>query len=194
VPVVAVDRRDAPLVRARDAGAHALVGDASQDETLRCAGIGRARALVAAAGHDPDNLVITMTARMLQPALPIVACTEFAASIPKLLRAGATRTASPHTIAGERIADVVLRPSAGDADLRLREELVQPGSPLDGTTVAASGLRATGGPVLVAIRRRDGQMAFNPGGEVRVDAGDVVITMDNHGPGQDGQACVGPAT
>ncbi len=192
VPVVAVDRRDGPLARARDAGALAVLGDAGLDETLRCAGIDRARALVAVAGNDPDNVVITMTARLLHPALPIVSCTDHQTSIPKLLRAGATRTASPHTIAGERIAEAVLRPSVATADLRLREELVRPGGPLDGKTVAGAGLRARGGPVLVAILRRDGQVAFDPADGIRLEAGDVVISV-SHGPGPEGRGCAGRA-
>ena len=179
VPVVAVDRQDGMLLLARADGALSVLGDASADETLRSAGIRRARALVAAAGTDPDNVLITMTARLLQPALPIVSRSEEDATIPKLLRAGATRTASPHTIAGQHIADAVLHPSAVEADLQLREELVQPGGPLDGQTIAASGLRAPGGPILVAIRSPDGRLTFNPEDGVRVGAGDVVITLNN---------------
>jgi voltage-gated potassium channel len=125
-----------------------------------------------------------MTARLLRPALPIVARWEDAATIPKLLKAGATRTASPHTIAGERIAESVLRPSALDARLQMREEVVRPGDPLDGQTVGRSALRDRGGPLLAAIRHRDGRLAFNPDDDVRVEAGDVVITLNN-GPSQD---------
>lgn len=179
VPVVAIDRLDEALALAREAGVYAVLGDATADVTLRRARIDRARALVAVAGSDPDNVLITVTARLLRPALSIVARSEDAATVPKLLRAGATRTASPHAIAGERIAEAVLRPSAVDADLQLREELVRPGGPLAGKTVGASGLRARGGPLLVAIKRRDGQLAFDPEDDVRVDAGDVVITLNN---------------
>jgi voltage-gated potassium channel len=179
VPVVAVDRLDVALAFARDAGAYPVLGDASVDATLRRAGIDRARALVAVAGTDPDNVLITMTARLLRSALPIVSRCEDEATIPKLLRAGATRTASPNTIAGERIADVVLHPAVVDSALRMREERVHPGGPLDGKTVGASGLRARGGPILVAIRHGDGRVAFNPEDDVRVAAGDVVITLNN---------------
>ena len=188
IPVVAVDRQDAALALARDAGAFPVLGDACTDETLRFAGIDRARALVAVAGTDPDNVLITMTARLLHPALPIVSRSEQAATVPKLKRAGATCTASPHTIAGERIADVVLHPAALGAELKMREQLVHPGGPLDGKTVA--GLRARGGPLLVAIKHRDGSLAFNPEDDVRVDAGDVVITLNNgvHQDRGDGQS------
>jgi voltage-gated potassium channel len=184
VPVVAVDRADEALALARDTGAYAVLGDASADETLRRARIDRARALIAVAGTDPDNVLITMTARLLQPGLPIVARWEDMATIPKLRKAGATRTASPHTIAGERIAETVLRPSALDARLQMREETVRPGDPLDGQTVGASALRDRGGPLLAAIRHRDGRLAFNPEDDERVEAGDIVITLDRR-PQQD---------
>jgi voltage-gated potassium channel len=181
VSVVAVDRQEAACAIALKAGAHPVFGDASDDQTLRAAGIARARALVAVAGGDPDNVLITMTARLLQPKLAIVSRSEHEATVPKLLRAGATRTASPHTIAGERIADVVLHPAALEADLQMREALVRPGDAFDGKTVGAIGLRARGGPILVAIKHRDGRVEFNPEDHARVDAGDIVITL-NSGP------------
>ena len=184
IPVVAVDRRAAALARARDAGVLPVLGDASADETLRSAGIDRARGLVVAAGADPDNVLITMTARLLQPALPIASRSEDEATVPKLLRAGATRTASPHTIAGARIAEAVLHPSVLDADLQMRDELVRGGGPFDGKTVGASGLRAQGRPILAAIRHRDGRLVFNPADDVRIEAGDVLITV-NDGPQRD---------
>jgi voltage-gated potassium channel len=109
VPVVVIDRRDASIAAARDAGALALLGDATLDATLAGAGIDRARGLVATAGADADNVLITMTARLLRPALPIVACAEDDATMPRLLRAGATQTVSPHAIAGGRMAQAVLQ-------------------------------------------------------------------------------------
>jgi voltage-gated potassium channel len=187
VSVVAVDRLDAPLVTAVAAGAHPVLGDATADVTLRRAGITRARAVIAVAGTDSDNVVITMTARLLCPALPIVSRAEDEATVPKLLRAGATRTVLPHAIAGGRMAQAVLRPAVLDLiddatgkrhpDLQMEEQLVHPGSPLDGKTVGASGLRSRLGLILVAIKRRDGRLAFNPEDDVPVTAGDTLITM-----------------
>lgn len=115
VPVVVIDRRDDALAAARDAGALTLLGDATTDVALSQAGIARARALVAVAGTAADNVLITMAARLLCPALQIVSCIEDAATETKLLRAGATRTVSPFAIAGEHIAQAVLLGSSADA-------------------------------------------------------------------------------
>jgi len=176
-PVVVIDRYEAAFAKARDSGAHVLLGDGTSDDTLRRAGIARARALIAVAGTDADNVLITMSARLLAPALTIVARAEDDATVPKLLRAGATRAASPHAIAGGRMAQAVLCPSVLDADLQMEEELVHPGSPLDGKTVGSSGLRARRGSILIAIKRLDGRLAFNPEDDAPVAAGDTLIIL-----------------
>ena len=134
------------------------------------------------AGSDADGVLITMTARLLCPPLTIVARADDEATVPKLLRAGATRTASPDAIAGGRMAQAVLRPSVLDVDLQMDEELVQPGSPLDGKTVGTSGIRSRRGLILVAIKRPDGHLAFNPDDDAPVAAGDTLITLGNRAP------------
>ena len=85
------------------------------------------------------------------------------------------------------MAQAVLRPAVLDLiddatgkrqpDLQLEEQLVRPGSPLDGKTVGTSGLRSRLGLILVAIKRSDGQLAFNPEDDAPVAAGDTLITM-----------------
>jgi len=124
-----------------------------------------------------DKKRITMTARLLSQ-LPILARAEEESAVAKLLRAGATQTARPNAIAGWRMAQAVLHPAVLDADLQMEEQLVLPGSPLDGKTVRQSGLRARRGRLLVAIRRRDGRVAFNPEDDAPVSAGDVLITLE----------------
>ena len=66
----------------------------------------------------------------------------------------------------------------GHAHLHLEEQLVDPGGPMDGQTVGGSGLRqAGGGLILVAIKHRDGRLAFDPEDDAPVVAGDVLITV-----------------
>jgi voltage-gated potassium channel len=177
VPVVVVDIREAALIEAGHTGALCLQGDATVDATLQMAGIERARALIAVAGSDADSVLITMTARLLCPHLPVVARADDDATVPKLNRAGATMAASPHAIAGGRMAQAVLHPTVLEADLKMEEQVVPPGSPLDGKTVGSSGLRASKGRILVAIKRPDGYLAFNPEDDAPVAAGDTLITL-----------------
>jgi voltage-gated potassium channel len=188
VPVVVVDRQAEALGEADKAGALSVLGDATTDEALGRAGIERARALIAVAGTDADNVLITMTARLLRPGFPIVARVEEEATASKLMRAGATLTVSPYTIAGGRMAQAILRPAVFELlegvpekagpDLQLEQQVVHPGSPLEGKTVGASGLRRSArGLMLVAIKHSDGRLAFDPGDDDAVAAGDILITV-----------------
>jgi voltage-gated potassium channel len=187
VPFVVIDRQEAALTAAQQAGGHPVSGDASADSTLIRAGIRRARALVAAAGADSDNVLITMTARLLDADLPIVARAAEETTVPKLLRAGATRTVSPYAIGGGHMAHAVLQPAVLDfvevatrtdlPDLQIEEQLVRPGGPLDGETIGASGLRSQTGVILVAIKRSSGEIAFNPGDDAALAAGDTLIVL-----------------
>jgi len=192
VPVIVIDTDEAEAVAAREVGAEFIVGDATLDVTLVHAGIGKARALIALAGSDAVNVLITMSARALARPLLIVSRAQDDAAAPKLLRAGATRTMSPDAIAGGHIAQAVLRPAVFDfleditaeghpdvrhLDLRMDEQVVRAGSALDGKTVGASGIRTWRGLILVAIRHADGHLEFDPDEDARIIAGDTLITL-----------------
>jgi len=128
-----------------------------------------------------------MTAHLLCPTLRIVARAEEDAIVPKLRSAGATRTVSPHAIVAGRMAQAVLRPAVLDfielatrkeyPDLQLEEQHVLPAGPLDGVTVGGSGLRSHAGFLLVAIKRHDGHLSFNPENDALIAAGDTLITL-----------------
>lgn len=177
VAVVAIDRLPEALEAARLAGLYPISGDATTDEALKNAGIDRARALIAVTDSDADNLFITMAARELRPYMTIVSSGRDAGTMPKLRRAGATWAEWPDAIAGDHMASEVLRPAVAEADVEMKEQLVRPGSSYDGTTVRASGLREQRGNILVAIKRHDGSLAFDPGDDAPIGAGDTLITL-----------------
>lgn len=80
-----------------------LQGDAAEDEILRKAGIERASALIAVAGSDASNLYISLSARLLNSKLTIVARAEEQQAETKLRKVGANRVISPY-IAGGHLA------------------------------------------------------------------------------------------
>src|SRR5262249_6097394 len=88
-----------------------LQADATEDETLRLAGIDRARGLVATLGDDKDNGFIVLTARALNPKLRIVGRVIEEKNAEKLRKAGADEVVSTNAIGGLRIASVMLRPA-----------------------------------------------------------------------------------
>src|SRR5207249_8002710 len=136
------------------------------------AGVKRARGLVTVAASDADNLYITMSARLLNDALFIVARAEDEHAEKKLARAGANRVVSPYAIGGVRVAQAVLRPAVVDfielatrtehLDLQIEETRVEGGSRLEHVTLSDSRLRQDFGVIIVAIKKAAGHMLFNP--------------------------------
>jgi voltage-gated potassium channel len=184
---VVVDREAKVLEGFALPGGIPLVGEATADDVLRQAGVERARALVTAAASDADNLFITLSARLLNERLLIVARAESEGAEVKLRRAGASRVVSPYNIGGHRVAQAVLRPNAmdfielatrtGHLELQIEETPVRPESPLAGQTLKTSPVRSEMGVIVVAIKKPDGKMAFNPSPEAVLEAGDILIAL-----------------
>ncbi len=163
-----------------------LIGDATQEQTLRDAQIDRARGLVAATTTDATNLYIVLTARTLNPRLRIIARASEEMAEKHLLTAGADSVVSPYIFAGQRIAQCFLRPHVVSfldtatthlgMDLEIGEIPVTPRSPFAGKTIETSRIRQERGVIILAIKREKG-MRFNPSPDDRIEAGDFLIAM-----------------
>ena len=187
IPFVVIERDDHLFADFKADHGVALAGDATHDETLRRAGIDRAKTLVTLAASDADNLFITMSARLMSDRVFIVARAEDEGAEKKLMKAGASRVISPYMIGGQRVAQAVLRPSVVDfielatrsdyMALQIDETAVNKGSILCGQPLRDTGLRQDLGLIVVAIKRPDGRMIFNPAPEAEIIEGDILITL-----------------
>lgn len=187
IPFVVIERDDHLFADFKADHGVALAGDATHDETLRRAGIDRAKTLVTLAASDADNLFITMSARLMSDRVFIVARAEDEGAEKKLMKAGASRVISPYMIGGQRVAQAVLRPSVVDfielatrsdyMALQIDETAVSKGSILCGQPLRDTGLRQDLGLIVVAIKRPDGRMIFNPAPEAEIIEGDILITL-----------------
>jgi voltage-gated potassium channel len=187
IPFVVIDRNTDLPATFDVKGGIPLVGDATSDELLLKAGVKRARALVTVVASDADNLYITMSARLLNEKLYIVARAEEEPAAQKLTRAGANRVVSPYVIGGLRVASAVLRPAVVDfielatrtehMDLQIEEATIQPGSRLQGATLQASKVRQDLNVIIVAIKKKGGHMLFNPPSDAVMEAGDTLIAL-----------------
>jgi voltage-gated potassium channel len=163
-----------------------LVGDATQEDTLRQARIDRAIGLVAATTTDATNLYIVLTARDLNPNLKIIARASEENAEKHLISAGADSVVSPYLFAGQRIAQSFLRPHVVSfldtatthlgLDLEIGEIHVSPDSMFAGKTVESSRIRQDRGVIILAIKKEKG-MRFNPAPEDRIEPGDYLIAM-----------------
>ena len=105
----------------------------------------------------------------------------------KLIRAGADRVVSPYYIGGLRIAHAVLKPAVVDflelatksayLELEMEEVKIEEGSPLANKTIHEAGIGRELGVIVVAIKRKDGEMRFNPMHNTEIKAGETLIAI-----------------
>lgn len=187
VPFVVIDR-DADKVHEIIArGGLAVEADASREEVLKRVGLDRARGLIAAVSTDAENVYTVLTARVLRPDLFIIARVESEDAEAKLKRAGADRVISPYTLGAIQMAHTALRPAVVDfmrlatssehLDLSAEQLGLGAGSPLVGQSIRDAELRQRFGVIVVAIRRQEGHMEFNPSPDARLQAGDQLVLL-----------------
>jgi len=162
-------------------------GDATEDRTLEEAGIGRARALVAALNADADNLFVVVAGRALRPDIFIVARVRTVSAEEKLRRGGADRVVNPQQIGGHRMGAFVMQPHVSEfldvvmhdrsMEFRLEEIVVPRASPLAGKTLRETQIRDRTGALVLAMRADDGTFRTNPEPDQTVDGGDVLIAI-----------------
>jgi len=87
-----------------------LVGDATDDDVLRKAGIEKARALITTLPMDSDNVFIVLSARALNPNIQIISRASESNTSPKLKKAGANSVIMPDKIGGTHMATLVSKP------------------------------------------------------------------------------------
>jgi voltage-gated potassium channel len=165
----------------------ALAGDATTDELLRKVGIERARALITVVGSDSDNLYITLSARLLNPKLLIVARAEEEDAETKLRKVGANKVISPYLAGAHRAVQAVLRPAVLHfmematrpefLDLQIEEIRVSPGSKLAGRSLAQAHIHRDLGIVVVGIVRPGGELLYNPPVDTVVEPEAVLIAL-----------------
>ncbi len=165
--VVVIDILPESLARARREGFLEVEGDATEEVTLRAAGIDRAKGLITTIDSDAHNVYVILSARALNPKLFVVARANSTDSEGRLMQAGANRVVSPYTMAGHRLAELATRPrvvdfidaalSHGELAFSMEEVEVVAGSALSGATVGS--LRDTGVFVLAIVT---GEKSYEP--------------------------------
>lgn len=175
------------VLAAMDKGMLSLQGDATQDNILKDAGIERALGLISVLSTDADNLYVVLSARGLNPKLRIVVRASEEGVEQKLLRAGADKVISPYHLGGLRIAHTVIKPAvvdfiefatkSGNLELQMEEIKVKGSSHIVDRSLDECGLRKEMGIIIVAIKRKTGEMEFNPTSTSVIKQGDTLVAM-----------------
>jgi len=168
-----------------------VAGDATDEANLIKAGIERAKGLVAALGSDADNVFLVLTARQLNPKLSIVARAGEVKSKSKLRAAGADNVESPYEMGAASMAHRIIRPTVTSfldlafaqkrTDIQMEEIPVSPDSKLVDVMLKDSGIRQRFNLIIIAIKKDDDDMLFNPSFESRIQEGDTVIAVGDIG-------------
>ncbi len=164
-----------------------LHGTATDDDILRKAGIERAQALITVVGSDAENLYITLSARLLNSKLTLVARAEEEEAEAKLRKVGVNKVISPYLTGGHRAVQAVLKPTllhfmetatrSAFKDLQVEELRIEAGSALAGRTVRDSGLAHDYGVTVVGVLLPNGDALNAPTGETVLEPGTVLIAI-----------------
>ena len=186
VPFIVVDKNEDKVELAIRAGMLGVLADVSRDEALIDVGIMRSQGLIATLSTDADNLFLLLSAKGLKPELKVCARLAEEASEQKFRRAGADFVFAPYDITGNRMAQALLRPhvfqfidfTTKNIGLNVGiEQVLVGGNGFDSRSLAELQLRRELGVIVLAIRKADGSMLFNPGAEVEIQSGDFLVVM-----------------
>ncbi len=164
-----------------------LAGEATDEAILAKAGIKRARALLTALATDADNVFLVLIAKRLNPDLFIVARAIQETAKVTLKSAGADKVVSPYDIGARRMAHAILRPTVirflemaftdEATSIQMEEIVIGPDSKLVGKSLLQSDIRKELNMIILAVKKSDGILLFNPAASTMLEAHDTVIAV-----------------
>jgi Trk K+ transport system NAD-binding subunit len=163
--VTTIDVRDRPGVD--------IVGDATDRDTLRDAGLGDASALVTALPDDTDTVFTTLLARQLDGDIEILCRSEDEDRVATIYSAGADYVIALGAVSGRLLAATLLDQEVLGLNTQIDVVRVETDA-FAGETLTEAAIRQRTGCTVVAVER-EGQMITGPGPEFRLQASDTLV-------------------
>lgn len=186
-PFIIIDKNEEKVEMAMNLGFLAVQADCTRDETLREVGIDRALGVISTLGTDADNLFLVLSAKSLNPKLRVATRVSEEEAEAKMQRAGADVIYAPFSTAGARMSQSLLRPhvhefldfttSTMGMDVRIEQVQVSVNSEFTSKSLGQAQLRRDLGVIVLAIRKINGEMQFNPPAEAPIVSGEHLIVM-----------------
>lgn len=186
VDFVVVEEDVARVRQAEDLGYLAMVGDATTDDTLGGAQVGKATGIVCTLPDDASNTFITLAAKGMNESITVVCRAANPGSEAKMMRAGAHSVISPYIICGRRMATAVTHPlvlefldvamHSPTYDLRLEQVIIEPTSRLIGKTLKEANIKQISGAMVLAVNQ-GGKLITNPPPDLKFQSGDDLIVL-----------------
>lgn len=159
-----------------------LQGDATDNDVLLAAGIMQARGIFAVAHDDSTNLVISLSAKHLNPDLRIVARCHDVKNAEKTRRVGADEIVSPDYSGGLTLVSAMVRPNVMNflddmlkSDSKLRMEEIRISGNLAGKLLNV--LYQENEDCMVLALQRKGVWQFNPSPVQLLEEKDLIMVM-----------------
>ena len=190
VPFVVIERSEERLEKISNDNAdlNFLLGDATEDEVLKRAGIEKAKALITALPDDADNVFIVLSARSLRGDIRIISRASNYSSVSKLKKAGADNVIMPDRIGGTHMATLESKPDviefidflSGEEGEPIHIESVDynylPHQIKNKTLKDVMSWKKTG-VNCIGIKNSEGKFVINPPDEVVIEQGMKVIVL-----------------
>lgn len=186
LPYVIIESNEKLLEGFKDEGSMVIKGDATLEENLLNAGVMRAKGLASCLPDDAANIYVVLTARGLNEKLHIVSRAVEEQAETKLIRAGASRVVAPTIIGSQSMARALLKPAIADfmdtivaetMDLAFEEVAIADDSPYAGKKIRELDHGRNLSLIIVAIRRKTGDLVFRPVGDTMIEEGDLLLTI-----------------
>lgn len=186
LPFVVIERDERKVAEFEDENLPILLVDATLEENLIQAGVKRAKGLATCLPDDAANVYVVLTARGLNENMHIVARAVEEQAEPKLLRAGANRVVAPTIIGSQSMARALLKPAIADfmdsivaetLDLVFEEIAIDSHSAYIGKALRETNFSKELSLIVIAIRRKSGELYFHPTGESIIEEGDMLIVV-----------------
>jgi voltage-gated potassium channel len=161
-----------------------IEGDATDSNTLLKAGVENAAGLFAVTADDNQNLVVSLTAKQLNPRLKVVARCNDIRNAERTKKAGADAVVSPTAIGALRMASEMVRPTVvsfldimlRDREKNLRvEELPVPES-FVGQPLSALNLKKFSRSLLLAVKTAK-DWVYNPPENYVINQNNTLVVM-----------------
>ena len=169
-------------------GFKVVEGDATEEDTLKRAGVMKAAGVFAVLASDQYNAFLALTAKGLNPKVRIVSAQKELSVRQQLLRSGADNVVNPQYIGGLRMVSEMVRPATvgfldsmmreRDSVVRFDEVAVPEGSPYVGRPVGEVKGAEGGAPLLVAVLEQEtGRYDINPDSGRPIKSGDRLVMI-----------------
>ena len=159
--IVVVDPASAACARANEEGLTSVCGDATRVAVLDQAGVRDSRSVIVTPNRDDTAVLVTLTAREMNPGVHIVAAGRVQENLHLLRQSGADAVIDSSNAVGRLLGIATQTPTALD----VIDDLLDVGTALELAEVApvrsGEAWAAPGGSVVVEVRRSGRRMFFD---------------------------------